>query len=195
MKFQPYTTYHVYNQGNDKMQLFYDDEDYVKFLSLFESYIYPFVDTVAWCLIPNHFHFMIAAKENIAEVKQGGLVLDSVTNGFRKLLSGYAHYFNAKYKHTGSVFRPKTKAKQLEVISNKNYFINCFYYLHQNAVRHGLVKHASEWKYSSYLFYSGERIKSLCNKKIAEEICEYDIQTFRQLVEQRLPDEYLSGLF
>jgi putative transposase len=194
MKFQPHNTYHVYNQGNNQQQLFFTHYDYVKFLELYESYIHPFVDTVAWCLIPNHFHFMFSVKENCVEVKQGNLLLNSVSNGFRKLLSAYAHYFNAQYQYSGSVFRPKTKSKELEIKGSKNYCINCFYYIHQNAVRHELVKHASEWKYSSYHYYNGTRLKSLCNKQIAADFCEYDCNTFEFLVEQRLPDELLDGL-
>jgi hypothetical protein len=131
---------------------------------------------------------MFSVKENCINVKQGGLVLDSVSNGFRKLLSAYAHQFNRNHQQTGSVFRPKTKVKELEVKESNNYFINCFYYLHQNAWRHGLVKHPSQWKFSSYRFYAGNRIKSLCNKKVAEDICEYDIKTFAALVDQRLHD-------
>ncbi|MBX9784779.1 MAG: hypothetical protein K2X48_15935 [Chitinophagaceae bacterium] len=194
MKFQPHSVYHVYNQGNNQQQLFFANEDYLKFLELYELYIHSYVDTIAWCLIPNHFHFMFSVKENCVPVKQGGLVLDSVSNGFRKLLSAYAHYFNTQTNRSGSVFRPKTKAKELEVKGNRNYYINCFYYLHQNAWRHGLVTHASLWKYSSYHFYAGNRIKSLCNKKLAEEFCEYDIQTFATLVEKRLPDDLIDGL-
>jgi putative transposase len=192
MKFQPHSIYHVYNQGNNQQQLFFGDEDYIKFLELFETYISPYVDTIAWCLIPNHFHFMLSVKENCVEVKQGGLVLDSVSNGFRKLLSAYAHYFNAQYKHSGSVFRPKTK--ELTIKGSRNYFINCFYYIHQNAWRHGLVKHSSFWKFSSYHFYAGSRMKSLCNKKMAEEVCEYDIKTFATLVDLRLPDELINAM-
>lgn len=195
MKFETHNVYHVYNQGNNKQNLFFTDEDYMKFLELYQDNIHPFVDTLAWCLIPNHFHFMVSVKENSVDVKQGGLLLDSVSNGFRKLLSAYSHYYNKKYNYSGSVFRPKTKSKQLEIKGNENYFINCFYYINQNAWRHGLVVHPSLWKFSSYHFYAGNRAKGLCNKKAAEEICEYDSKTFQHLVEQRLPDNLVDNLF
>jgi putative transposase len=195
MKFQPHSIYHIYNQGNNQQQLFFSDDDYIYFLQLYKTYIHPYVDTIAWCVLPNHFHFMISVKENCVEVKQGSLIIDSVSNGFRKLLSAYAHRFNSETKKSGSVFRPKTKAKELDSSGNINYHINCFYYLHQNAVRHGLVTHASMWKFSSYHFYTGKRIKSLCNKNAAEEICEYDIKTFETLVDIRLPDELIDKLF
>jgi putative transposase len=195
MKFQPHCVYHVYNQGNNSEQLFYNEENYILFLKLFSKYVLPYVDVLAWCLIPNHYHFMISVKENCVPVKQGNIMLDSVSNGFRNISSAYAHLFNKEHQHTGSVFRPKTKSKLLEANTRENYFINCFYYIHQNAWRHGLVTHPSLWKFSSYHFFAGTRAISLCNKKLAEEICEYDIQTFQNSVEQRLPDELVSSLF
>lgn len=195
MKFQPTSVYHVYNQGNNSKQLFYKEEDYILFLELFSKYVHPYVDVIAWCLIPNHFHFMLSVNENCVAVKQGNIMLDSVSNGFRNISSAYAHLFNKEHSHTGSVFRPKTKSKLLEVSIKENYFINCFYYIHQNAWRHGLVTHPSLWKFSSYHFYTGNRVISLCNKKLAEEICEYDIHTFKDLAEQRLPDELVSNLY
>jgi hypothetical protein len=43
--------------------------------------------------MPNHFHLLIYTDERVAETKkQGGLLIDPLTNGFRKLLSGYARF-------------------------------------------------------------------------------------------------------
>jgi hypothetical protein len=62
--------------------------------------------------MPNHFHFLVHTNEySSVLVKQGGLIIDTLTNGMRKLLSGYARVFNSKYERSGSLFRQKTKAK------------------------------------------------------------------------------------
>lgn len=195
MKFLPLNVYHVYNQGNNRQQLFHDDDDYRKFLELFTFYVLPYTDVLAWCLIPNHYHFLISVKNNCAPVKQGNIMLDSVSNGFRNLSSTYAHYFNKSHTKTGSVFRPKTKSKSLDDKSDIMSYINCFYYIHQNAWRHGIVSHASLWRYSSYHFYSGNRKKSICSLELAIQLCEFNPVTFAKLVDQRLPDEIVSSLF
>ena len=46
--------------------------------------------------MPNHFHFLIHTDARVEELKkQGGLFLDPVTNGFRKLLSAYSHKYQS----------------------------------------------------------------------------------------------------
>ena len=52
------------------------------------------------------------------------------------------------------------------------------HYIHQNAWRAGLVKRIEDWKYSSFLDYSGLRNGTLCNKKILLELTGYDLTTF-----------------
>jgi len=57
--------YHIYNCGINGEDLFIDDEDYNRFLSLYEKYIDPVAETYAWCLMKNHFHFAVQIKEGI----------------------------------------------------------------------------------------------------------------------------------
>lgn len=85
------------------------------------------------------------------------------------LLSSYSQAINKQNKTTGSLFQQKTKAKILcEEIDGKkeNYLENCFFYIHSNPVKAGLVKDLNDWPYSSYLDYIGQRKGTLCNKEI-----------------------------
>lgn len=64
--------------------------------------------------MPNHFHFLIGATEkSVEKIKLGGIEINRVTDGFRKLLSEYAQEFNVKNHRSGSLFRQKTKGKLL----------------------------------------------------------------------------------
>ena len=132
--------------------------------------------------MPNHFHFMIFTDERCEKVKQqGNLVLDPVTNGFRKLLSTYAHEFNKQNNRSGALFRPKTKSICLndEIVkprcnnSLSNYYFNCFNYIHNNPVKDGLVKTAADWEWSSYNSYYGTVKQSFCNKTLALDYCSF----------------------
>lgn len=60
----PGSYYHVYNRavGNDK--LFYTEANYVDFLKKYLEYMRPIVNTFVYCLIPNHFHFLIQVKND-----------------------------------------------------------------------------------------------------------------------------------
>lgn len=91
---------------------------------------------------------MIYADNRCLQVKQqGGLILDPITNGYRKLLSTYAHEFNSKNNRSGALFRPKTKAICLtdeaeeneSYITRQDYYYNLFNYIHDNPVKGGIV--------------------------------------------------------
>lgn len=137
------------------------------------------------------------------KIKQGGIFLDPVTNSIRKLLSGYARIFNARYSQTGSVFRQKTKAKCLSEIKIKpnssiliqDYYINCFHYIHQNPLRAKLTPNLEGWDFSSFTDHAGIRAGTLCEKELAITHCEYSPDSFLKdsykLVEERFIEYFL----
>ena len=54
--------YHIYNRGINSGNLFEENTNYEHFLKLYEKYINPIADTYAWCLMKNHFHFLVRIK-------------------------------------------------------------------------------------------------------------------------------------
>jgi putative transposase len=185
MQFNCDNLYHVFNQGNNQQPIFSDDEDYLTFLRMTRNFISSQTEIIAYCLMPNHFHFLIYADERANKIiKQGGLLIDCVTNGFRKLLSGYARIYNNRYNKTGSLFRQKTKSKCLSDIVQgstytlQDYYFNCFHYIHQNPYRAGLVERLEDWQYSSFADFAMLRKGALCNKELASKFCSYDPDTF-----------------
>jgi putative transposase len=186
MQFIPDNLYHVFNQGNNKQNLFLERNDFITFLNLLRHNIIPYSDIIAYCLMPNHFHFMIATDERCnSKIKQGGLIIDPITNGIRKLLSSYSRIYNSKNEKSGSMFRQKTKDKCLSGITEtrnaldaRDYYFSCFHYIHQNPLKAGLVKKLEEWEYSSYRDYAGLRNGTLINKALAVKYCGYNRSTF-----------------
>ncbi|MGD9930951.1 MAG: transposase [Mangrovibacterium sp.] len=59
MQFEPTHVYNVYNRGNNSQQIFFSRENYLYFLNKIRTYVVPFADILAWCLMPNHFHLML----------------------------------------------------------------------------------------------------------------------------------------
>ncbi|MBI1224103.1 MAG: hypothetical protein GC192_02590 [Bacteroidetes bacterium] len=55
--------YHVFNRGNNKENLFYLSKNYGYFLEKYKHYLSPWLDTYAYCLLPNHFHLLVRVKE------------------------------------------------------------------------------------------------------------------------------------
>ena len=104
--------FHIYNQGNNHEIIFKSDKDYIEFLQLFRRFVFPHCKVLAYCLMPNHFHFEIYASEHSATIKKIGNIESSVlSNGFRLLQSNYAQSFNKRQNRSGSLFRQKAKAK------------------------------------------------------------------------------------
>jgi len=202
MKFLPDNIYHIYNQGNNQQDIFNSKEEYIIFLWMIRKHVQTHAEIIAWCLMPNHFHILISANETGCQiVKQGGLQIEKITNGIRKLLSGYARIFNKKYNRSGSLFRQKTKAKKVAesdwVIKNnyslQDYCSRCFNYIHQNPVEAALVKLPSEWKFSSYQDFAGLRKGTLCNKELASKYCGYNEKDFAFEANKKFSTDFLNS--
>jgi putative transposase len=203
MTFSPNNIYHIYNQGNNRQTIFFKREDYLVFLNLYKKLITPSVSTIAWCLMPNHFHFMVYTDEKCnTKIKQGGIFIDPVTNGIRKLLSSYARIINNQNQRSGSLFRQKTKSKCISDIkampensyTAKDYQVNCFHYIHQNPLVAKLVTRLEDWEYSSFKDYAGIRDGRLCQKDLATIYCGYEYDIFLAK-SYELVDKKIIGFF
>ena len=62
MLFLPDTVYHIYNHANGRDNLFAESENYRYFLELYGKHIGPIAETYAFCLMPNHFHFLLRTR-------------------------------------------------------------------------------------------------------------------------------------
>lgn len=202
MTILPDNIYHIYNQGNNRQQVFKNKSDYERFFHLYKSNIIDFASTIAWCLMPNHFHFMIATNTKCLEkIKQGGIFLDPITNGFRKMLSGYTHVSNLITNSSGSLFRQKTKAKKLSDLkinldypALEDYYAACFHYIHQNPLKAKLVSKLEDWEYSSFREYAGLGSSPFCDKELAKIFCKYSPATFIEDTDKFVKGEFF-GLF
>ena len=165
--------YHIYNRGNNQQTIFFSEENYFYFLRKSHKCLKPFSDILAWCLMPNHFHFLIYANEkSLAPLKSGGIFMPTIANGFRLLQSSYAKGINKQENRSGNLFQQKTKARLTN--EAKNYSITAFHYIHQNPVEAKLVSNPEDWNYSSFQDYTGLRNGTLCNKQKAYELLDLD---------------------
>lgn len=54
--------FHIYNRGNGGIPIFYQEKNYTYFLNKYAEYMKDYWDTFAYCLLPNHFHFLVQIK-------------------------------------------------------------------------------------------------------------------------------------
>ena len=165
MHFESNLVYHVYNRGNEKQPIFFDRKNYLFFLSKVRREWLSHCDILAYCLMPNHFHFLvvpnnIACKPVIFKEKETHMQQFSKCIG--KTLSSYTQAINIERGRTGNLFQKKTKAKLIDASSF--YLPACIFYIHANPAVAGLCAKDEDWEFSSARDYKGLRNGTLCNK-------------------------------
>ncbi len=166
-KFLPETCYHIYNRSIGKEQMFKEEKNYQYFLQKWWDYLGPYCTTYAYCLVPNHFHFLIKCKNPAPEIliligKENTIKAEQYLSGkieynyfilsqFKRFFNCYSTSYNNEYNRTGSLFQSKFKRI---IIPQKVHFKYMLYYIHHNVIHHGLAKEYHLWPHTSYLTYS-----------------------------------------
>lgn len=150
--------YHIYNHANGNENLFKEEENFRYFLQQWDKYISPIAETYAYCLMPNHIHFLIQIKREEEILNLGGFenlqglerTSKIISKKFSNLFNSYTKAFNKRYERRGSLFVPNFKRKE---ITSENYLKTLVCYIHRNPVHHGFCTELDEWKFSSYHAY------------------------------------------
>ncbi len=177
--------YHIYNRGVDKRSIFSDKYDLQRFFqsmqefntikpigSIFENSFnknkhivpnLPLVQFIAYCLNPNHYHFILTPM-----VEHG-------IEKFMHRLGGYTKYFNEKYSRNGSLFQGTFKANHInsnEYLLHASVYVNLNYKVHR--LKEGKNLFMSSWneyidKFSSGICWKDIILKQFKSKKEYEE--------------------------
>jgi putative transposase len=186
--------YHVFNRTNNKEKLFLNDDNRLFFLKQYAKYISPIADTFCWCLLPNHFHFLIRIKsteqivnalqkrvDNLQKVVNPAIKPLSKTENrflkneitlsefveyyFKSFFQSYSLAFNKVNNRSGNLFyRP---FKRVE-INKESYFTQAIIYIHANPLKHKLVKDFTTYQWSSYQSFLSDKATQLCKHEIIE---------------------------
>jgi REP element-mobilizing transposase RayT len=132
----PGVLHHIIIRGIERRVIFKDDEDREDFLSRLGKLL-PATKTscFAWALIPNHAHFLF---------RTGSVPVATL---MRRLLTGYAGYFNRRHKRSGQLFQNRYKSI---LCQEEPYFSELVRYIHLNPLRAGLVKNLTELNQYAY---------------------------------------------
>ena len=186
MNFLSREIYHLYNRGNNKDIIFFNQNNYLFFLEKLRKHLLIHFDFLAYCLMPNHFHLLVVSKENIENEK--------AIRAIAVLLSSYSQAINKQEKRTGSIFQKKTRAKLLK--ANTEYLKVCLHYIHQNPYKAKLVDKLEDWEFSSFRDYAGLRNDSLCNIPYCYNIFGInDINEFYDLSYSKLEENIIKNIF
>lgn len=175
--------YHIYNRTVGNEMLFESSANYRFFLKQYGVYLYPYVETFAYCLLGNHFHILIRVREkvvNFQKVEDFNQLADEPSHAllsgqFRKFFQSYVMAFNKQQGRHGTLL--ETPFKRVKVDSDK-YLTKLIYYIHANPQAHGLTKDFRQWPWSSY----GAFISSLPTQLEREQVLQLfdNLEGFKQ---------------
>lgn len=166
--------YHIYNRGVDKRKTIIDEYDLRRFLESMEEFntlepigsIYELsfiknrlstptikskklLSIIAYCVNPNHFHFLVTP------------LVEKGVEKFMQKIGGYTRYFNEKYKRNGALFQGKFKSKH---ITDNRYLLHLSAYINMNN-RNSLGTPTTKLSKSSLEEYT-ENKKGICDTEI-----------------------------
>ncbi|MDX8397852.1 MAG: transposase [Mariprofundaceae bacterium] len=132
----PGALYHITSRGNAQIDIFLSEEDREVFINLLQDEIQQQGWLCyAWCLMDNHYHFLIETPEA------------NLSRGMQRLNGRYTQGFNRRHDRVGHVFQGRYKAILIE---KESHLLELCRYIVLNPVRAGIVEDASQWKWSSY---------------------------------------------
>ncbi|BCX15086.1 MAG: hypothetical protein KatS3mg088_769 [Patescibacteria group bacterium] len=176
--------YHIYNRGIEGNDIFTSKREYKRAILTLAYYLFsnqPFrlskllvlenqrrqgvlenmerngerrVDIIAYCLMPNHFHFLLR------QLKDGGV------SGFvSDFTNSYTRYFNKRHNRVGPIFQGSFKAVHIDT---NEQLLHVSRYIHINPAVSYLVKKEDleSYPWSSLPEYFGKMEAEICNKDL-----------------------------
>ena len=176
--------YHVFNRGVEKRPTFTDkreldrgikaidfyrfanlplklskflvipESERVKLIQKVHSEYQKLVEILSYCLMPNHFHFLLKQKQE-----------NGVSIFTANFTNSYTKYFNTKHKRVGSLFQGPFKAVRVE---SDEQLMHVSRYIHLNPVSSFLIKpeQMENYQWSSYPEYLGNSLNKIADKEL-----------------------------
>jgi putative transposase len=157
--------YHIYNRGIGDDKIFYNENNYYYFLKKYKEYLSEYVETYAYCLLPNHFHLLIKIKDLEIPSRVLGMESLNASRQFRKFFISYSMSINKQQNRKGSLFIKNFKRK---IILKTNYLSEVILYIHNNPVHHKICSNLQSYKWSSYLSFVSNNPTNLPRNEVLE---------------------------
>lgn len=155
----PGETYHLFSRAVGNEKLFLNEGNYLYFLSKLKQYISPVAELYTYSLLPNHFHLLARIKQRDIIVKlyeqtkkKPFQLLETdlpnfIMESFSNFLNSYAKAFNKMHSRRGALFMDYLKRS---LVKSEADFISFVFYVHKNAVHHGITQKIGLWPYDAF---------------------------------------------
>lgn len=128
---------HVIQRGNNRSALFIAPEDYLYFHECLADACRRYACEVhAYVLMTNHVHLVLTPHTPTG-----------ISKAMQSVGGRYVRYFNVAYRRTGTLCEGRYRAT---IIDTDRYLLQCCRYVELNPVRAGMVRHPTEYLWSSH---------------------------------------------
>ena len=169
--------HHITQRGNYRQTVFINDKDYKFYLGRLNEYCFKYkLSTLAYCLMPNHVHFVMVPQKE-----------DSLAKTLNACHMRYAHYFNKKNRLTGHLWQ----GRFYSCVLDEQHLHATVRYVENNPVRAKLVKKAWQWEWSSAKAHSKEGDSML----LLDDINKYiEIDDWKNYLSGKEDEEIIKGI-
>lgn len=132
--------HHITQRGNFSQTVFENDKDREKYLNWIQEYSDKYnLSTLAYCLMPNHIHFIAIPHQE-----------DSLARTFNTVHMRYSQYANRKNQRSGHLWQ----GRFFSCVLDDQHLVAAARYIERNPVRAKLVDKPWQWKWSSAAFHT-----------------------------------------
>jgi len=163
--------FHVYNHAVAEEILFRDKHDYIFFAEKMQlNAESKHCTLVSWCLMPNHYHYLIKQND-----------IEPIYKMLNSAAMSYINYYNYKYHRKGRLFNKLQHRK----IINDNYLLQLCLYIHLNPVKHDFVKRPEDWQFSDY----GKWIDNKVGNEVRDNIFDFELGEYKKVIESKMEEK------
>ncbi|HEX38405.1 MAG TPA: hypothetical protein ENG70_06105 [Candidatus Cloacimonetes bacterium] len=175
--------FHIYNKTMKPLKLFYNDNNYTSFLQYFSKFLRNYPSTIyAYCLMPNHFHFLLRQDSS-----------KPIYELFNHALSSYVRHLNHILNRNGPIFQSKLQHVK---VYDEQYLIQLVMYIHNNPRKANLVTDLRDWKYSNYSNFIERKENEITSKDSLASFIEYfdDYKKMISIYDEEVNDKSMGML-
>ena len=132
--------HHVTQRGNNREQVFFDDQDRRTYLDYLNKYATKYqIDIWAYCLMSSHIHVLAVPQDS-----------ESLAFGIGLVNQNYTRYINRKYLRSGRVWQNRFFSC---IVDTDEHLWAVARYIENNPVKAGMVTDALDYKWSSAKYH------------------------------------------
>ena len=168
--------HHVTQRGVRRQLTFFNDYDYRAYIAIASNQLVATkMDILAYCLMPNHVHFVVVPHA------EGAL-----SKFFCEVHKRYARRTNELLDWKGHLWQQRFYS----VVMDEPHSLSAMRYVELNPVRAGLVRHARDWRWSSARVNLGMASDQLVDRRTTAVL----VSNWAEYLDEPVPEVELEAI-